>query len=312
MLLETSEGQRDASVSLTKTSERVIGLQTHNTHRRQLLSNTRLDAPAEHSSKTVNKPKQHTLPPNVENMLKILSSTNEKYCNCDTGAAGGAVGYLCPGTCLDYIYDNVKRTKYAFALEIFDGEADLGYKNSPEKRQMLGRRGEFSSLLEVGKVENRSDTRQALQYSKFRNHNHNHHHHYHHHHDSDSSVLVELGSKHSHSHSHSQRAKSCFLQGEADKSDSKHNIGTHTSNSKDMDEEFTSKVRSRSHSKRSKTKTERFPSVMGRSQEYHCLRMFNPTTRDVYEATVENWSDAIIEITRDVIRTEKNAASPAA
>ncbi len=30
--------------------------------------------------------------------------------NCDVGAAGKDVGYLCPGTCLDYAYENLAVT----------------------------------------------------------------------------------------------------------------------------------------------------------------------------------------------------------
>jgi len=51
-------------------------------------------------------------------MLEILHKMNPKYCNCDVGAAGKQVGYLCPGTCLDYIYDI--GTKYSFAFEIYE------------------------------------------------------------------------------------------------------------------------------------------------------------------------------------------------
>jgi hypothetical protein len=51
-------------------------------------------------------------------MLDVLNKLNPKYCNCDVGAAGKQVGYLCPGTCLDFIYD--MGTKYSFAFEIYE------------------------------------------------------------------------------------------------------------------------------------------------------------------------------------------------
>lgn len=51
-------------------------------------------------------------------MLEVLHKLNPKYCNCDVGAAGKQVGYLCPGTCLDFIYD--LGTKYSFAFEIYE------------------------------------------------------------------------------------------------------------------------------------------------------------------------------------------------
>lgn len=55
-------------------------------------------------------------------MMNIVTKINEKYCNeCGVGAAGKEVGYLCPGTCLDYIYENV-RADYSFAYEIYTRE----------------------------------------------------------------------------------------------------------------------------------------------------------------------------------------------
>lgn len=51
-------------------------------------------------------------------MLRILNEMNPEFCNCDVGAAGKEVGYLCPGTCLDYLYD--LGTKYSFAFEIYE------------------------------------------------------------------------------------------------------------------------------------------------------------------------------------------------
>lgn len=41
-------------------------------------------------------------------MMDIVNTINDKYCkDCGVGAAGKEVGYLCPGTCLDYIYENL-------------------------------------------------------------------------------------------------------------------------------------------------------------------------------------------------------------
>lgn len=54
-----------------------------------------------------------------------MESVNEKYCvECTVGAAGKEVGYLCPGTCLDYAYDNVE-VPYAYAMEIYEKDVDL-------------------------------------------------------------------------------------------------------------------------------------------------------------------------------------------
>ena len=51
-------------------------------------------------------------------MMDILDSINSKYCQCESGAAGKTVGYLCPGTCLDYAYDKLG-VEYSYALEIW-------------------------------------------------------------------------------------------------------------------------------------------------------------------------------------------------
>ena len=55
---------------------------------------------------------------NEEAMLSVVNNLNKKYCNCPSGAAGKEVGYLCPGTSLDYVYDNYF-AKYSYAWEIF-------------------------------------------------------------------------------------------------------------------------------------------------------------------------------------------------
>merc|ERR1719213_1619222 len=55
---------------------------------------------------------------NQERMLSVLRDLDAKYCQCPYGGAGKEVGYACPGTCLDWIYDELK-TPYAFAFEIY-------------------------------------------------------------------------------------------------------------------------------------------------------------------------------------------------
>lgn len=61
---------------------------------------------------------------NEPTMLEILNTMNEKYCGCDVGAAGDKVGYLCPGTCLDYAYDRLK-VPYTYAFEIYSTKRSL-------------------------------------------------------------------------------------------------------------------------------------------------------------------------------------------
>lgn len=62
-----------------------------------------------------------SLPPNHDAMLSVLEAVNPEVCNCPVGAAGKQVGYLCPGTCLDYAYER-DGARFAFAVEIFSGE----------------------------------------------------------------------------------------------------------------------------------------------------------------------------------------------
>jgi len=63
-------------------------------------------------------------------MVDILNKLNPKFCDCSVGAAGKEVGYLCPGTCLDYMFDNLK-TPYSFAVEIYTG--DTGYRGDKQE-----------------------------------------------------------------------------------------------------------------------------------------------------------------------------------
>lgn len=55
---------------------------------------------------------------NQAQMLQLLLELDSKYCECPYGGAGKEVGYACPGTCLDWVYDELK-TPYAFAFEIY-------------------------------------------------------------------------------------------------------------------------------------------------------------------------------------------------
>jgi len=58
---------------------------------------------------------------NQPTMMKILRDLDQSYCKCPFGAAGKEVGYACPGTSLDWVYD-ILQTPYSFAFEIFVGK----------------------------------------------------------------------------------------------------------------------------------------------------------------------------------------------
>ncbi len=51
----------------------------------------------------------------------VLETVNEMYGNYPSGSAGKEVGYLCPGTCLDYNYDSLN-VKYSYAMEIWNAQ----------------------------------------------------------------------------------------------------------------------------------------------------------------------------------------------
>jgi hypothetical protein len=64
---------------------------------------------------------EHLAVRNNKAMMSMLRDLDEEYCQCPFGAAGKEVGYSCPGTCLDYVYDELN-TSYAFAFEIYVGQ----------------------------------------------------------------------------------------------------------------------------------------------------------------------------------------------
>jgi len=75
----------------------------------------------------------------VKPVLNVMKNVNQKFCKCTYGAAGKELGYLCPGTCLDYIYNRLG-LRYAFAVEIYSG------------RQGFCRRRPAASFLETDKA----------------------------------------------------------------------------------------------------------------------------------------------------------------
>mmetsp|Transcript_36698 Transcript_36698/g.84444 ORF Transcript_36698/g.84444 Transcript_36698/m.84444 type:complete len:433 (-) Transcript_36698:78-1376(-) len=70
---------------------------------------------------------EHLANRNQPQMMEVLRELDKDHCQCPFGAAGKEVGYPCPGTCLDWVFDNLKGTQYSFAFEIYvgSGEDDL-------------------------------------------------------------------------------------------------------------------------------------------------------------------------------------------
>jgi len=61
---------------------------------------------------------EHLADRNEPAMMQMLKTLDDQHCQCPFGAAGKEVGYPCPGTCLDWVYDQLK-TPYSFAFEIY-------------------------------------------------------------------------------------------------------------------------------------------------------------------------------------------------
>lgn len=73
---------------------------------------------------------------NENKMMGVLKELNPKHCQCNSGAAGKEVGYLCPGTCLDYAYEALK-TPYVFAWEIYQRGFDYRMLEAEAKLKFL-------------------------------------------------------------------------------------------------------------------------------------------------------------------------------
>eukprot|EP00933_Yihiella_yeosuensis_P050200 TRINITY_DN47969_c0_g1_i1.p1 TRINITY_DN47969_c0_g1~~TRINITY_DN47969_c0_g1_i1.p1 ORF type:complete len:422 (+),score=89.81 TRINITY_DN47969_c0_g1_i1:115-1380(+) len=83
---------------------------------------------------------------NEANMMEVLRQLDQKHCQCPFGAAGKEVGYSCPGTSIDYVYDKLK-APYSFAFEIFvDPVEDESLKQRWEEKVQSG----GASLLQQG------------------------------------------------------------------------------------------------------------------------------------------------------------------
>ncbi|CAD8187718.1 unnamed protein product [Paramecium octaurelia] len=54
---------------------------------------------------------------NLSNMMQILTEVREKHCEtCKMGSCGHEIGYLSPGTSMDYAYDDLKANYFQFII----------------------------------------------------------------------------------------------------------------------------------------------------------------------------------------------------
>lgn len=65
---------------------------------------------------------------NMKNIQSVIMKINRQYCNCISGSIGNDLGYLCPGTCLDYAFENLAIAN-SFAFEIYSETHSAFYKN---------------------------------------------------------------------------------------------------------------------------------------------------------------------------------------
>lgn len=161
----------------------------------------------------------HLAKRNQPQMLQILREVDQEHCECPFGAAGREVGYSCPGTCLDWVYDKLQ-TPYAFAFEIY---------TDPEQNQDLKAR--FDEKISNG---------MGAFYQK-------------------SSHLAQ-----GHFKELFTEKPSDFVQLKAE---------THLTN---------------------------------RMEPEGCFPNFNPNTKDRYDATVETWSNAYLDVAEKVAFNLKN------
>jgi len=150
---------------------------------------------------------EHLANRNQPEMMQILKDLDKDHCQCPFGAAGREVGYSCPGTCLDWVFDNLN-TPYAFAFEIYVGQGEDDLKSRWEEKM----KAEDGSFIQAS--------------------NHLAHPHF-----------------------------------------------------KDLFEKYPSSF-------------VQLSSISNRSQEedWECFQMFNPGTEDKYKDTIENWSQAYLDM----------------
>merc|ERR1719197_967340 len=88
---------------------------------------------------------EHLATRNQPAMMQMLKTLDKDHCQCPFGAAGKEVGYPCPGTCLDWVYDELK-TPYAFAFEIYTNPIMNGFLKERWSQKMSEMGASFLQL----------------------------------------------------------------------------------------------------------------------------------------------------------------------
>lgn len=88
---------------------------------------------------------RHLAERNREPMLEVLKQVDKDHCKCPFGAAGKEVGYDCPGTSFDWVYDRLK-AQFSFAWEIHAESSEDESLNSRFENEM--KQSNFVGLLQ--------------------------------------------------------------------------------------------------------------------------------------------------------------------
>ena len=89
-------------------------------------------------------------PTDLDRMKNILNALNPQYCKCPSGAAGLDVGYLCPGTCLDYAYEHHASISFAFEIYASDHDAIHAQWESDHAATLVELQHQLNGVLEKG------------------------------------------------------------------------------------------------------------------------------------------------------------------
>lgn len=90
----------------------------------------------------------HAADRNQKAMMSVLEELDRSHCQCPYGAAGKEVGYSCPGTSLDWIYDKLQ-TPFAFAFEIYVGNGQMAML-----KEKWRQKAHASSALQINHLAN--------------------------------------------------------------------------------------------------------------------------------------------------------------
>eukprot|EP00435_Cladocopium_sp_Y103_P046357 s892_g13.t1 len=90
---------------------------------------------------------QHLAERNRAAMLSVLKDLDEAHCKCPFGAAGLEVGYDCPGTSFDWVFDHLK-APFSFAWEIYANPSEGEHLRKRWEDKLASMKNQKVSLLQ--------------------------------------------------------------------------------------------------------------------------------------------------------------------